>query len=352
VNAKNKHNTDLHPTPLYLNALPGIGAALEHPERQNLFEKYEAIANSEQRLFRRIGMCSLVMATFALTGIVVELAIEPLYPIPPYLAASLECLVIGAIFLALLPRLIGTREKWLTARFMTEQMRLWHFQTWLDGELMSRVFTDPAGFASERARRWARFTARNTGLSGHMVTFIEEEADELFHGVRPYTTGGGVASAFLQSYSDLRIEKQLAYFKQKQEEIKNVDDITETLARVLLIGALICAGIQLAFAYVHANEAVHTPESTAHSLVVTFYAIAITLVIWNAAVRVYRDAHALSLERERYEAKWVRLIGLRSAFAAADSIESKQEIMRQLEVVETRELREFLLDMRRSNFLM
>ena len=55
-----------------------------------------------------------------------------------------------SVVLALGPKLSGHRKRWLNGRFMTEQMRQWHFQTWLDGELVELAASDGAAFVAER----------------------------------------------------------------------------------------------------------------------------------------------------------------------------------------------------------
>src|ERR1022692_4212938 len=150
VNMDYLHNRDIDPPDDYLAALPRVRLALHHPALLDLFIRYDEIANSKQRLFRIVGMTSLAFAGVSLVGISVELLLGALGPAVPWqVTMMLELLALMAIFLVLGLRLAGVREKWLTARFMTEQLRQWHFQMLLDGNLISKACVAPAAFTAE-----------------------------------------------------------------------------------------------------------------------------------------------------------------------------------------------------------
>jgi hypothetical protein len=71
-----------------------------------------------------------------------------------------------------------------------------------------------------------------------------------------------------------------------------------------------------------------------------------------ALIRVSRSALAVPQQRERYETKWVRLVTLQSAFDTAAFLERKLEIMKEVELTEMEEMREFLRQMRRASHIL
>src|SRR5205823_6231972 len=123
-----------------------------------------------------------------------------------------------------------TRTRWLAARFMTEQIRQWHFQMLLDGSLVSKAYPTPEDFEAERASRWSQFMARARNAEGAMNSFVEAESLDLRHSVKPYTDPA-TAEESIRAYDDLRDQTQLDYFKLKREEFAERDDWSEAFAR-------------------------------------------------------------------------------------------------------------------------
>ena len=99
----------------------------------------------------------------------------------------------------------------------------------------------------------------------------------------------------------------------------------------------------------------HYAESETHAVHtarIILFSCALACVIFSAVIRVYRSALAVPQQRERYETKWVRLVALQSAFGAASTIDVKLETMKNVELTEIEEMREFLKEMRRANYIL
>jgi hypothetical protein len=336
------HNTDLDPSEEYLTALSRLRLVLRNPTLLSEFDRYDRVANDGQSRFRLKGMFSLWLAGVSLVGVTAELLLAALaVPVPPAVTAVFELCALGAIALALFGR---TRTRWLAARFMTEQIRQWHFQMLLDGSLVSKAHVAPVDFENERAHRWARFMTQAPNAEGAMNSFVEAENLVLHHPVEPYSDEA-VAHECFRAYVDLRFQKQLTYFKFKREYFAVRDEWSESLARWTLFSAVLLAAAQL-FLTLIGKTRIPVPASDA------LFAAAIVLVILSTTLRVYRGALAVSPQRERYETKWVRLVTLRSAYDMAATAEGKLAIMKDVEIVEIEELREFLRQMRRASYLL
>jgi hypothetical protein len=342
------HNTDLQPPKEYLATVPRVQLVLRYPALIETFDRYDRVANYKQRLFRLTGMVSLLLGGVSLVGIATELFLAALtVQVPPLVTALLELSALGSLLFALGPWFAGTRTQWLAARFMTEQIRQWHFQMLLDGNLVSKAYAAPVEFQAERAKRWARFMAVAPNVEGAMNSFVDADSSDLYHPIEP-CRDPAAAEELLRAYVDLRFNKQMAYFKFKREYFAMRDDVSEAFARWMIFSALLVTGGQLILAILrvtHDVDALHRASET-------MFSAAIVLVILSAIIRVYRSAIALSPQRERYDAKWVRLVALRSAYDAAPTVENKLCFMKDLEIVEGEELREFLRQMRRASYLL
>ena len=72
----------------------------------------------------------------------------------------------------------------------------------------------------------------------------------------------------------------------------------------------------------------------------------------SSVIRVYRSALAVPQQGERYETKWVRLVALQLASGTAAFLDRKLEIMKEAELTEMEEMREFLRQMRRASYIL
>ena len=342
------HDTDLDPSKNYLETLPRVREVLCHPALLAEFKRYNGLANSKQTTVRRLGAASLFCGGVALVGITVELFLAARTIKPPWHTTLLfEVFAAASIVLALRSK---TRTQWLTARFMTERMRQWHFQMLLDGALVSKAKSAPIVFEEERAKRWAQFMLQAPGAQGGMNSFVDAETLDLYHPVEPYSNSA-TTNEVMRAYVDLRFQKQLSYFDLKREEFKLRDEWSEALARWMIFIALLLTAGQFCLTVVsHWTGSLDT--GSLGPVRQSMFAAAILLVVLSAIIRVFRSAMMLAPQRERYETKWVRLIGLRAAFDAAATVEKKLEVMREVEIVEIEELREFLRQMRRTSYLL
>jgi hypothetical protein len=229
---------------------------------------------------------------------------------------------------------------------MTEQIRGWTFQLFLDGELLSLAATDPREFEKRREARWAQFMTQAANAAGLMATFVDGEVSQHHHSATPYADAK-VASLGLEAYQILRFSKQISYMKYKRDGFAVQDERTESIAKWSLFTALILAGVQIAFAITAWLG--HTHTRFVPTLAAT---LAILLVVISAIVRTYRNALGLAEQRVRYEAKWVRLLTLRAAFDEANQIDARIRIVGEVEMLLQDELRDFLRQTRNASFVL
>lgn len=343
------HNTDLNPSEEYLATVPRLRTVLHDSVLLEKFEEYNRIANHAQQTFRRAGMISLCLACAALVGIALELLFSILqfhtWRLTPII---LEFCAAVSIVLTLLPWNRRTRNSWLTARFMAEQIRQWHFQMLLDGNLISKAHVSADEFEAERKKRWTQFMERAPNAEGAMNSFVDSESFSLHHPYTPYPDASTLEES-LRAYSDLRFQKQLHYFRLKREEFAERDDWSESVARWTIFSALFFALVHFILAALWWRAKTGESDSTVEGV---FLVAAVLLVILSAIVRVHRSALALSPQRERYETKWVRLVAQRSAFETVPMAKDKLEIMKEVERIEIEELMEFIRQMRRATYLL
>jgi len=340
------HNTDLDPGEDYLASVPRLQKVLRYPALLETFNRYNHTANRKQRVFRWTGTVSLWLGGASLIGITLELLLAAFGLVVPRHVAVLvvlEFCAASSILFSLGPWLGQTRTQWLAARFMTERIRQWHFQILLDGSLVSSAHKAGSEFESERDKRWAQFMTVAPNLEGAMRSFIDAESIDIHHPVMHFSDRATAEQSF-RAYEDLRFQKQLSFFRLKREYFATRDDWSEAIARWLILSSLILVAGQLVV--VISRHSADTPTSY------SMFAAAIVLVILSAIIRVYRSALALSSQRDRYDAKWVRLVALRTAYDRTTAVDKKLELMREVEAMEVEELREFLRQLRRASYLL
>lgn len=343
------HNTDLDPGEAYLAQVPRVRAVLSNGEMLGTFAKYDPLAIGKQRLLWRLGIASLSLGTLALIGMVAKLlvlALEHDYTaqLERLTFASEVCAVIS-ILLAILPFFGSTRRQWLTARFMAERIRQWHFQALLDGALIARSKSSPKAFEAERARRWASVLSIAPSAEGALNAFVDAQDLELFHAATE-SGDGKTDDEICRVYRELRFNKQQAYFQHKREAFAAKDEWSEGIAKWTLFSALVLAAVQLIVMWMQ-----HGNPHASHDAGIWMSAAALWLVAISLAVRVYRNAIGITEQRERYESKFVRLVALRAAFESSPTMSAKRAVMQDVERLLIEELREFLRQSRKSSFV-
>jgi hypothetical protein len=341
------HNTDLNPNDAYLASVPRLKLVLRHPALLEVFEAYDNVANSMQKTLRLTGLVSLWLSVLGLTGITAKLLVAALgHEMPHALVVGFELSALVAIALAISPKFARTRTHWLTARYVTEQIRQWHFQLLLDGELVSSAYSTPEDFENTRAKRWAQFTAGLPSAEGAMMSLIDGEVAHNAHRSTPYADVTVAEEAF-RAYMDLRFQRQLAYFKLSRHGFAVRDEWSESIARWALFSAILLAGAQLLIVLLPTTDA-----GTRHTASMWIAAGAIVFALISGAIRVYRNAIAVDLQRERYDTKWVRLVALKSEFDTGTSMRAKLKVMTEVESTLADECRQFLRQMHRASYLL
>jgi len=341
------HNTDLNPPGEYIATLPRIAPALRFDGLLKVFGQYDAIANTAQRRLHATGIASLALGSLALTGITVKLLLLALgAAMPPVLVFAVEISAVVSIALAVGPWVSRSRGRWLTARYVTESIRQWHFQLLLDGGLMTLASAGTGRFEEERTRRWNQFTASIEAAEGRMSSFVEgESTNRSFQSA--LAADSQIAEETCTAYRDLRFDRQLAYFRVKREHFAEYDEWSEAVAKWTLLTAVLMSAVQAGLALFEM-----TGGDVSHGLGAAVAAMAIWLVIVNATVRVYRNAMRLSEQRERYDGRWLQMVMLKNVFDQALGSEERVRAMRAVEDLSVDELREFLRQMRRASFLL
>jgi hypothetical protein len=136
---------------------------------------------------------------------------------------------------------------------------------------------------------------------------------------------------------------QAKYFSFKKERLHILDTWTDGIAKSLLLLAGILALGEVLLLLLHADH-----ESNP-SWVIGASALSAALI--SAGMRVARSARAISEETERYMSKWVLLKILAERFRGEQDPAKRLECMIETERVGVEELREFILTLKKSDYL-
>jgi hypothetical protein len=323
------------------------------------FETHNAQAKVHKKRFHRLGIASVLLAAVPLLFAAVRLAIgEPSFSRMSAPAVVADCCgVISVIFLAW-NRLAGHRPKWLTAMFLRERLRQWHFQMFLDGRLVSKLASAPAEFKAEHDKRWLIFEQHHKSAPSVMRTFLGADARtmDLFHPPTPYTNHDLAAQA-VEVLEVLRIEHQLGYAGQKGETegtgpsmtLSEEGSISEWLASTSLIGAVVVASLSF---FLSLSLVLHREVTGIETEAIgrVFGGLALLLAVLSAISRAYRTGKTLPEEAESYREYCDRMRELGAVFRES-SLERKFQQLERLELEAAGELRRFLRMKMRATFI-
>ena len=335
-----------------LHLFPKLIPILHNPKLEAFFAAQEAVAIKWKRRFVKWGSLCLIIVCLLLILLSWRLSLAELSiqfpPVVGYLAAGLGIIAVAIqIYLAL----SRTHSKWLYARYAAECTRLWKYQSFLNGNLMSLLDGPAAAFDAELADRWTLFSAQFKGGAGGMSEFIESSPFELFVTPSHYNSQAVFEEA-RKAYQLLRLDVQKAHLAYKNNALEAVDLWTDSVARIsLLVSGLIaivdaCLVVASAIGWL-------SLEQTAWGILAAILAgSALSLAVVSAGVRVYRSASAITEERERYRFKQLHLRRIDDQMKQLSDPRQILPLMERVEIVCTEELQEFLRSLSHADYFL
>jgi hypothetical protein len=241
-------------------------------------------------------------------------------------------------------------KKWLYARYMVEKTRLWKFQLFLDGKLISNSFQiSIESFNEEIEKRWIIFQEKFQHGLGEMDEYVESHPTELMIKSSPYTNNELIIR-IKEVYLLLRLDVQSTHFGNKNLKLESLDQLTDSWAKVLLCisGSLAILEACL-FGIIAINLTTENSESL-KTLTALLAGFSLSFAIISAAIRVYRSASAIAEERERYRSKQNYIKRIKDRIK--DEVDSTKilSLMEEAEIICNEELQEFLISLKRADY--
>lgn len=348
---------------------PFIKGLLRDEELIKAFKLHDALARKAKSWFHGLGVAALILG---MVGLILALAeiVSPGFHLPTWsrgMSLSGPCCAVVAIVIYWIMQLCRFREKWLSALFVRERIRQWHFQRFMDGKLVSDYadMTTRHQAQNEFGRRWQTFytsISKDPGAAMDSYLKRKEEHPKWDHPQSAYPNAP-VAGEVFQALSSIRFEHQIQFSIKKTlasgHEItlapNERDRISEWLARSTFIAAIICAAVQtLVFGY-QAMQDDNAHITHLHEAGLALNALAVLFAILSAGIRVYRTGYTLPAESESYqhyldlceiyEREWTAR-AYDPLTLALDTAE-----LRNIETEAYRELKRFLTIKRAASFL-
>ena len=334
-------NRDMFLSEEILGLFPRLKPIIHNAVVEDFFASQEAIAVKKKKRFVKWGSICLVFVCLLLILVSWRLSLAQLsVPFPPivdYIAAGLGII---ALVIQICLSIFRTHSKWLYARFAAECTRLWKYQNFLDGKLMSLLEESTEEFNEELQSRWVLFSERFKAGKGGMRNFIESSPFDLFVSQSIYSSPIIFEDA-RRAYQLFRIDVQTAHLAYKNESLKSIDSWTVAAARISLLLSGLVAISDACLMGATALGAINSTREWA-----TFAAIsassALSLAVISAGVRVYRSASSITEERERYRFKQLHLQRIDDQMKPLKDQSQVLALMERVEAICTEELQEFL----------
>lgn len=357
----NEYNNDLFVSEDFLLSFKSFADALVDQRLNKAFLFYDAIARKHKTAFNRIGFWSLIFALVTLvTAAASVIAGEPVTERLGIFGLALDCGSVLAIILILWNRLARHKARWCLALFCRERLRQWHFQLFLDGDLVSKIATAPSEFQMELNKRWGILQQSLHDGYGTMTSFMHHGSHEsdFFHKRSTYSTSL-LATGVLEAMWTLRLDHQLRFCQRRIEregedaaltlnERAEFSDViaSSSFAAAVIVGAF---GVLLSIAHTW-----HTVGPVfQHFAVISrvMAGIALVLTVISAASRAYRTGYTLPSELESYREFCDRVREIKAVYENSELATEKFRQLEQLETEAIAELRRFLRMKLRATFV-
>lgn len=340
------HNLDICVPNEILRQFPDLIPLFTYQEFIDEFGEPERSANLYKKLFNFAGLLSLVLIILVLLFTLWRFsALSAGFEVLPVFVWVSAVLGMLSFSIALTSYFFHFQDKWLTSRFTTERIRQFIFHSLLDGSFIELAKTDKDLFNENLQKRWQKFKLNFVYKNGAMDDFVKAEDLKLF--VEPNLSRNNELNLqIFEAYFDLRLNYQANYFSYKQRDLIDIDEWTKSLAKFSLLIAGILALAEIIILLIH-------DAGLEKQLGWILGSLAVSAALVSAAVRVFRNARAISEETERYISKWVMIKILSERFTSKNlSPDKKLEVMVESERVFIEELREFIRAFNKSDYLL
>lgn len=355
-----EYNHDLAVSEKFLEAFPTLRVALRDQRLIEAFQFYDREAKKHKRLFHFFGVSSLFVGLITLAASACEVMIGRSFSdIIGTGTIFVEFGSVASILLVIWSRIGGHRARWCQSVFHRERLRQWHFQQFLDGQLISLLPERADEFQKELDRRRETMLQGFRDGFGAMSAFVHSgsQRDDLFHQMTPYSDSK-LLTTVLEAMRILRFDHQLAYGQRKiaaegespSLALEEHAGLSEIVASTTLAGAVAVGALAFFASLIEANPSLgaHWNFPVASRIL---GGLSLLLAVVSAASRAYQAGFTLPDEIESYEEYCSRI---REFKTVLDSDTSNAEKHRQLEHLETEailELRRFLRMKLRATFI-
>ncbi len=355
-----QYNHDIDVGAKFLRQYPRISQLLRNQQFVDYFYGFDRAARKAKKQMYWLGFASLLAATVALLAICAELAAYALGDPPPKVVTVIvECIALASLVVVGVIKWGNIRQRYVTNCHARERLRLWHFQSFLDGELMSGLAVGDCACKDEYRRKLHALVDSLKSNPGSSVGFMRGDQDDLAFEVKAYSSSD-VQSDCMDALSALRFSHQASYVSGRTGEdppdrILSLEEHvawSEAIARFSLLAAVVLATAQLLMAMGLVSGHGFGHES---GLKVVMFAMTLGLVVVSVAAHSYGRGTTSSEELESYEHYYRDVVAYRYDATAAvrrgDAI-GWQTALKSLELSAVAELRRFLRMKSGSTFLL
>jgi len=329
---------------------PGFLRVVDIPELRRVFETFDGVANLSRKRRQRDGLVAVAIAGAGATLSAVLPLVEPLGGTVAHwvFAFSAALSVFGLLWAITLSLSDRYKAAWLQHRLRTERLRQFYFQLLLsDPELATRAVTDDAALAEWRDRLQRPLKAFEAWLAEPMRSELSAVIDDVNQRFawqmegwkQPRTLSGAVdLDAYLAMLRRRRIGVQLNYVREKLAP--GVQSPATRLAAVQISSWV----LTFAIAFLTIATAIvlfQQPQGAGSVTVRILSSVTALLGVLSIFIRVTAEGLQLKGDVERYS--WYRdaIEDLDGRFNDRDPT-ARLDILREMEALSYRELREFL----------
>lgn len=324
------------------------------------FMRADEVANAAKRSSTWVGLSAIGIGLVGLATAAFARLIEGLEP-----RTATALTILGIVFGVLGPVMgvkasgnTGPGSRWLRARFATERLRQFHFQSLLVMLRVSASYREASTdcLAERISVRLTELTQRfRTGFDAEFLNFIDPvtgpRAYRFFRAqdaVPVDTTVTPLQQELLDAYRELRIERQRSYCQHVLRHPRGFFDFPVSKQRdwLTILGPA-CVLLMLVLHLAHGVTIARGAHLGAYlDAGVLFFALV------ALAGRALESGLSPDEEVERYETYQRRCLAAGEAFDGAATLHQKLEAMDEMEVAAAEELHEFLRVKTRSRFVM
>jgi hypothetical protein len=337
-------NRDMSPSPQLADSFQALGPLVVNPRVSEAFDRHEHAARRWKRVHSTLGRLALVCISLVMLFFDFEFTLGHIYPVPQIFSRCVAAIAALGIIAQLVLVFFKIKERWILERYAAERLRCLKFQSFALVPLVSDLAALESAVAAFVEKQIALLDQELMAGRHAMDNFSPSDVAMPSPSERQHGNALPIAEAFAL-YKSIRLDVQEQHFNGQAHK-------SNERGRYPALFSELAFALGAALAMIDVTAAALQPALLSGNSLLEIWLSFFTMgsFILSAILAVYQRGAADDAHAERYKHYAREIHGIRMRINP-NSAESFSETVKEMELIELRELFDFCRDSMRSSYI-